>query len=100
MRHATKGDNRDPRALVVPGEPVIHPEQARPPGLRVVRTGTGRHSVPINVIRDAVEGLVLLRRVVYPKHDDVRMSVARDVGDGHPAALVLPREPAGHITPV
>ena len=100
MGHAAERDNRDPCPLVLPGEPVIHTEQARPAGLRIIRSGAGRHPVGIHVERDTVEGLVLLWWVIDSEHDDVEVAVARGVRYGHPAALVLPGEPAGHIQPV
>jgi hypothetical protein len=100
LRRPAQGKDCDARALVLPGEPVVDAEQARPAGLRVAGQGTGRHPVRVDVERDAEEGLVLLRRVIDAEHHDVGVPIPGGVGDGHAAPLVLPREPAGHVAPV
>jgi hypothetical protein len=49
-----------------------------------------RYAVPVDIEGDAVKGLVLLWWVVDPEDNYVEVPVARRVGDGNSAALVIP----------
>src|SRR5437867_1740510 len=100
VRYPVEGYHGNPSALVLPGEPVVHPEQAGPTRLWIILLRSCRLAVGVDVVGDAVEGLILLGWIVDPEDDDVEVPAARGVGDRHAATLVLPREPAGHVDPV
>lgn len=98
--HAAAVGHRGRAALVRPGEPARHPEPVRAPAA-VVDLPVG-----VEVAADAEEALVLaarpvdLDRVVDLHDDEVSSAVVVEIGDGHAAARVEPREPARHVPPL
>src|ERR1019366_7578264 len=83
--------HRDAAALILPGEPVGHVD---PPG-----PVAGDVAVRVQRRADLVDAAVLAGRIVDHEDDEVLRAVAVEVGQRDAAALVLEREPAGHVDP-
>ena len=83
--------HRDCAVLVFPGKPVWNRNPGSPATLHV--------SVCIQSLADSIEPLVLPRRVIDHKNDQILPSIFVQVRGGYSCSLILEREPIGHVDP-